>query len=401
MFQPRGESIMEILMRQGDVAGRAALMRGEAISRGIEGVGNAVAQGVMAYGQQKDQKKREAQLDAAMASFDPANPMDFYRRTAVAVGPEAAMRVTSGMASLMKLQQSQQPDMKDAATLVGGLAALEEKAPGWIAKNWDTTGPSLEPVAKLFGVPLNPETIGETVLSLNAGLNKKAPTEPKTRQVEVTLPDGTKEIRIVEDKPGQTFASAAPPAKAPATLNVGGRVMQFNEKTGQFDIDLGKTEAAIGRETSAIDRETAKAEKEAAKNREAQEAKKAADSQVAAAFAAMETALGEVKKYAGPKALTVPLEAANARQQYLSAANAFAATLSRATGDTRISDLDRRAYAGLLTYTGPGKSLLMIARPDLIESRLKEAKEFFAAAAMARDGKTPEKPDPLGLRGGK
>ncbi len=272
MFQPRGESIMELLMRQGDVAGRAALMRGEAISRGIEGVGNAVAQGVMAYGQKKSDDKIRMQLDAAMASFDPANPMDFYRRTAVAVGPEAAMRVTSGMASLMKLQQSQQPDMKDAATLVGGLAALEEKAPGWIAKNWNTTGPSLEPVAKLFGVPLNPETIGETVLSLNAGLNEKkdeggftlGPGQVRYNAAGEQLAAGPpKEEEAFNLSPGQVrygaggqvIAVGPPKEKDPtAAAMAQARLDAIEEKKREREAEIGAYVDALGAGDYTIDK---------------------------------------------------------------------------------------------------------------------------------------------------
>jgi hypothetical protein len=41
------------------------------------------------------------------------------------------------------------------------------------------------------------------------------PTPPKTREITVRRPDGSTEIRLVTDEPGQTFESAAPQASAP------------------------------------------------------------------------------------------------------------------------------------------------------------------------------------------
>lgn len=214
MFRPEGQTIAELLMRQGDIAGRAALARGAAWGNAISGIGEAAAGAYTQYKQQKDQQKREDMLSAAMASFNPENPMEFYRRTAVAVGPEAAMRVTSGMASLMKMQTEAQPDPKDAATVLSGVAAMIEKAPGAVAQNWPAIRQAVGKYAPMFGLPVPEEytpEVGQQIVALNAGLN---PTKAGgTRQVEVTNPDGSKTVRIVEDRPGQEFSSAAPPAK--------------------------------------------------------------------------------------------------------------------------------------------------------------------------------------------
>ena len=199
-------------------------------------------------------------------------------------------------------------------------------------------------------------------------------------------PDGTTTFKWVQPEAGLEVTSAAPvkEAKAPQTQTYGGRVWQFNDKTGKFDIPLGASEGALSREAAGEARTTARTQKEADQAAKAQQARQENDSQVKSAFAAMETALKEVENYSGAKAVTSPLEAANARGQYDAAAKAFAATLSRATGDTRISDSDRRAYAGLLTYMGAGSNLVKIMRPDLTRKRLEEAKTFFAEASKAR-----------------
>lgn len=190
VYQPRGETIAQLLMRQGDIAARGAERSGEIWGRVAENLGNIGAQAYTAHREQKDQQKREAMLGEAMSTFDPQNPMDFYRRTAIAVGPEAAMRVTSGMSSLMKMQQTQQPDPKDAATVVQGLAALEGATPGYLRKNWATVGQALKPVGAVFGIQLPddsaqlPEDFGQQIIALNQGLNKQ------TEQAGFTLGPG-------------------------------------------------------------------------------------------------------------------------------------------------------------------------------------------------------------------
>jgi hypothetical protein len=172
----------------------------------------------------------------------------------------------------MKLQQSQQPDMKDAATLVGGLAALEEKAPGWIAKNWNTTGPSLEPVAKLFGVPLNPETIGETVLSLNAGLNEKkdeggftlGPGQVRYNAAGEQLAAGPpKEEEAFNLSPGQVrygaggqvIAVGPPKEKDPtAAAMAQARLDAIEEKKREREAEIGAYVDALGAGDYTIDK---------------------------------------------------------------------------------------------------------------------------------------------------
>jgi hypothetical protein len=219
-----------------------------------------------------------------------------------------------------------------------------------------------------------PETIPEQVTPeflpmIQQMAAQGAEAAPKTRQVEVTNPDGTKTIQIVEDKPGQTFSSAAIPEKSP--VDVEGRMIRAEERKAERE--------TVKAEQKAI-ADAAKAEQKA------EAAKKETDDQVASAFAAMDTALKEVEKYAGTKAVTSPLEAKNARQQYESAAKAFAATLSRATGDSRISDLDRKAYADLVAYSGIGSGAIEILRPDLVRKRFNQAKAQFDSASKARSG---------------
>jgi hypothetical protein len=216
MFQPRGESIMELLMRQGDVAGRAALMRGEAISRGIEGVGNAVAQGVMAYGQKKSDDKIRMQLDDAIGSWDGKDAMGLWRKVVVAVGPSRASQIVPGLVSLFKTAQGAEPTPADLKTTLGTISAARKVyGDEGMVERWGGFAPALKRMGSLFGMQVPDQYTPEVGNFVDTTLEKlgEKPTEPKTRLVERTLPDGSKVQEIVADKPGQTFTSAAPPPK--------------------------------------------------------------------------------------------------------------------------------------------------------------------------------------------
>jgi hypothetical protein len=388
---PGSYSIAQLMMRQGDIAARRAENSGQIWGNAVKDIGQIAGQAVQQHQEEKRQQRREAAVNQVMQGWDGQDPQTLFRGLAPILGPEASVKVATGMGSLMAAHQKQQPDQKDLAGIVGGVAALEKANPGYIERNWQTLRPALDPVMSKFGSPLQEQYSPEYTkyaLTLDQQLNPSKPAG--TRQVEVVNPDGTKTVRIVEDKPGQEFTSATE-RKAQPTQNINGRVMQYNPQSGRFDVDLGKSEAALNREAASGARADAAANKaledqakRAEKDKLRQEAKKANDEQVDSAFAALNTSLGEVKKYAGASALTSPLEAANARQQFKAAALAFAATLSRATGDNRISDSDRKAYGKLVAYLGPGSEMLMVARPDLVEKRLEEARKMFAAASDAK-----------------
>jgi hypothetical protein len=222
----------------------------------------------------------------------------------------------------------------------------------------------INPIAEAYGTPEKKEgfTLAEGQVRYGpageviAKGPEKAPASGKKYEVTVAGPGGQPIKKLVTE---EELAGGVPEYQKPET-----------------DIE--------GRQIRAEERKTER-EKEKARE-ESIAAAKEADTQVSSAFSAMEKALDQVEKYSGMKAVTSPLEAANARQQYEAATLAFAATLARATGDNRISNTDRAAYGGLVGYTGAGSTLLNITKPELARERLNQAKEFFKAAAKTRQG---------------
>lgn len=394
---PYGQSIAELMLRQGDVAAQRAGQSGAIWGSALANVGNLVAGAVQQHQAKKDAQKQRAMFDQALASWDPTDVQGSYRRFAAAAGPKLAMEFVSGLSQLedmqRKAQKGETPTPEQWKASVTALAAGEKARPGFIAQHGANLAPLFKAGAKAYGgidIPdaPTPEFLQDLTKQVVSVYDQMSGAKVGTREIKTRDAQGNEVTQIVEDKPGQTFAAPAPKPEKPTLETFGGAVWERDPVTGKRT-KLGASEGALNREASAAVRAETQAEKE----KKALEAKSATDEQVDSAFAAMKDALKNVKSYAGVKAATSPLEAANARQQYLAAANAFAATLSRATGDTRISDFDRRAYAKLLTYTGPGSSLLMIARPDLVETRLKEAENFFSEASKARRGTSGGNPN--------
>jgi len=183
---PYGGTIADLLSRQGDAQAQAALRKGRLGGGVAQDVGQIGAQAYQQRSEQKTQEKREAILDDALTTFDPANPGASYRKLAVALGSERATRAMGTMVSLYKMQQGEQPDPK---MVVSGLAALEEQAPGYLEKNWATAGPALAPVASVLKLQLDPtkppEGFGQQLLAINSAWNpqRATPAAPPFQEV--------------------------------------------------------------------------------------------------------------------------------------------------------------------------------------------------------------------------
>lgn len=402
VYQPRGETIAQLLMRQGDIAARGAERSGEIWGRVAENLGNIGAQAYTAHREQQETSKRDAALTQWLDSGEwQASPEAALAGGIKYLGPRDGLRFAEGLMSWQKMKaaadQGLPPEeaLKNLPGLARGFLATPETMRG---SAWNGVR-SLLVQSRLAGEnDLPPEWSPD----LLPAVQSYAQMDQKPPEAEKPIVMGNQLVRPTATG-AQVLHEVEREAKPPATQNIGGRVMQFNPESGRFDIPLGASEAALNREAAGAaravaseERAAAAAEKKVEKEREALAAKRATDSQVEAAFAAMDSALAEVKKYARTGAVTSPLAAANARQQYDDAAKAFAATLSRATGDTRISDLDRKAYANLLAYSGLGTTAIKVLRPDLVESRLAKAKGMFDAASASRDaggsGGAPPKP---------
>jgi hypothetical protein len=395
---PYSDRIGELIRARGDIAARQALESGDIWGRGIQNIAGQLGAGVQQYAQQREKEKEAKKETARGRAWNDyiqsgqwqKDPAGAYKAAVHIWGHQKAAEQMKGVEAAYKMATEGKTTPEQDQKRIGAIAtALDEGNDADIARMWptvravvsrgfgDETGTALEeqwdpsmreryikPLKKAYGESKKEEgfTLGEGQVRYGPGGEviakgpEKAPASGKKYEVTVPGPGGQPIKKLITE---EELAGGVPEYQKPETDIEARQIRAEERKTEREKQEAEQKSLAIAKES---------------------------DIQVKSAFSAMEQALGEMEKYSGTKAMTSPLEAANARQQYEAAAQAFAATLSRATGDTRISDLDRRAYAGLLAYTGGGSTLLNITRPDLARKRLDEAKKFFGAAAKTRQG---------------
>ena len=378
---PYSDRIGELIRARGDIAARQSLESGDIWGRGIQNIAGQLAGGLQQYAQEREkkelEKKEKGRIGAQAAAVHEAISKGNYNELFRILPPDQAAKVAEGLKALRPDATKLYTDKMTLLSKVAqGIEALPEQnrpeghtaaIQGLVHNNVLTPDEALEyaeyePVRNRavanYGVKQEEDyTLSEGQLRMRGTkvIGRGPEKEAKKYPVTVAGPTGPIQKLATEEEYAKGIPGYVPP---------------------QVDIE--------GRQIRAEERKTER-EKEKAKETSVTAAKEA-DSQVDSAFSAMDTALKNLEKYSGTAAVTSPLEAANARQQYEDATKAFAATLARATGDNRISDLDRKAYADLVAYTGGGSAFLNITKPEFARNRFEQAKNFFKAAAKTRQG---------------
>lgn len=191
-FTPGGDTIAQLLMRQGDIRANAAMQSAAIWGRTIENIGNLGAQAVDAYSQQKREKQEAAAVEQAFAQWDGKDPLSLYRGLATKIGPERATKLVAGYGSLMKMGEAQEPTIEEFKVRVGALAAAP---PEFVRKYWSQIAPRLAPAAKkflMFDLPQEPdEQVIQYLPALDAKLNGKEQEGPKVIPAGAALVDET------------------------------------------------------------------------------------------------------------------------------------------------------------------------------------------------------------------
>src|SRR3990167_3308429 len=106
LYTPRyADNIAQLLTRQGDIQAAGAARSGEIWGNTVNQLGQIGGQYLQQRQQEKTAEKRQLMFEEAIGAFDPENPMDTYRKLAVAVGPEHALEFTKGVVALQNLQK--------------------------------------------------------------------------------------------------------------------------------------------------------------------------------------------------------------------------------------------------------------------------------------------------------
>lgn len=413
LYDPRhgADRMTELMLRQGDIAAHGAAAQGDIWGNVVGQLGQQAG----GYLQQRHEEKRQEIIGGAinqtLQQWDGQDSLSLMKQLSTIPGlsPEAAVKIANGTTGMVKLAQApEKMDWEAFHHVVGGAADLIQNGglPA-LQSQWGTLKPALAKYADALGQKLPDEATPEVAAMIKGydqRFSKKGGSDdakPGSEAWYIATKYGDKPTpeQVLEGKAAFSAAGRAPEkslsqitAEAQAHAqgaDVEGRQIRAEERRTATQAQQAEVKAKADEEKAQAKARTIRDEN---------------DKEVASAFAAMDKALQNLEKYSGTAAVTSPLKAKFARDQYEASTKAFAATLSRATGDTRISDSDRRAYAGLVSYTGPGSGLLNILAPELARQQFEEAKGFFKEASKARGASTPagggsgDPKDPMGIR---
>lgn len=124
LYRPGGQSIADLMMRQGDIQAQRAARSGEIWGGALANVGQQVGQAVQQHAEQKELSKRDAALSRWLDSGEwQRDPMGAVK----ILGPERGAKLAEGLLSYQRLQATKgQEAMKLLPGLIAGVDALPE-----------------------------------------------------------------------------------------------------------------------------------------------------------------------------------------------------------------------------------------------------------------------------------
>jgi hypothetical protein len=154
---PYGNSIAELLMRQGDIAARGAENKGAIWSQALGQLGQIAGGAVQEHQARKEQKKREEMFGEAMQTWDPANPQAFFDKAALAYGPEFAISGIRALTALEESRRKAEPDPKLLEAKAEFIGRMWRQTPDYVRQNWSSIVGSVPEAQALHGITLGPD----------------------------------------------------------------------------------------------------------------------------------------------------------------------------------------------------------------------------------------------------
>lgn len=216
-----GGSLSDLLLERGRIQSEASLRSGDIWGQTFANIGQTLAGGIQQHAAEKQIKKRDAAWLSTLE--DPEfwkDPKTAYSRTVSIWGPgkeaDEQFKAALGAQQLMQPKRDPKADREGAAYAIRGLKHLDPVAR---AAAWPKIAPAFN---QAIGSEVAPPEYSDDFFSKSALPFSDeilgVPT-PKTREVKTRNADGSETTRIVEDRPGQDFTSAAPP-KPPETRSI-------------------------------------------------------------------------------------------------------------------------------------------------------------------------------------
>lgn len=230
------------VLHGGDVQANLELQKGQALNYGIGALGGALGQAWDAQ-QQKQAQAQATQRDATFMQMlqqsgglpDPAQTIGMY-------GPEQGIRLLKGLSDFHQMKSEQGPAaLKRLPGVIRGIDVFGDDAR---AASWPEVKRTMaEAGLPASGIPdqYTPD-VWPKAMALADELDPPKPKEVKTREIKRTMPDGSIETSIVEDKPGQVFPGAPEPPKPPQLQHVETSlgIQPFDPTTGKLGPVIGQ-----------------------------------------------------------------------------------------------------------------------------------------------------------------
>lgn len=196
-------------MGQGQAQAQAAQAKGELWGNAIQNIGQGIAGAIEKSGEEKKLKKRDAAWLNLMN--DPEawkSPQTISAKAHEMFGPEGGPKMFQAAVAAHQLGQPKRDQGADTKAVVALHDGFEQLDPAGRAALW----PQIRPlVSGAFGTELPEQYDHKQWNDIWSPAINKLRGEGKTREVKVRNADGSESIKIVEDRAGQDFTSAAPP----------------------------------------------------------------------------------------------------------------------------------------------------------------------------------------------
>src|SRR5688572_99407 len=126
-----GGTLLDLIMRRGDIAAQSALDSGNIWANAIQGIGQGIGAGLEQRSKEKQLKKRDAAwLDFIGSGSWAEDPKKAYAQTVSIWGPEEGpkqFQALVGVSQLMQPKRDQSADMKALGAVGGAMGKMSDE----------------------------------------------------------------------------------------------------------------------------------------------------------------------------------------------------------------------------------------------------------------------------------
>jgi hypothetical protein len=208
-----GGTLLDLIMRRGDIAAQSALDSGNIWANAIQGIGQSIGAGLEQRSKEKQLKKRDAAAMRAFSSWDGQDPKSLFDSLTM-FNPQDRLEMMKTAVSLRDMSdKADERNKGNFDTVLQGAAKMPYSL--FEAAYPFMHGKMAAGAEKFYQIPAD-QIPGQATPELHEYIKNlsgyKAP-EKKTREIKTRNADGSETVEIVADEPGFKRTSAAEPPK--------------------------------------------------------------------------------------------------------------------------------------------------------------------------------------------